>query len=78
MSPLILKRAPIGWNHDDFDVLEDGVVVGRIFFLDAVGPQGRPWMWVSGHNGEIKRAAHGYEATHEAAMDAFAKGRRRE
>jgi hypothetical protein len=41
MTQLILKRAPIGWNQDDYDVLEDGVIVGRIFFLDAVGPQGR-------------------------------------
>jgi hypothetical protein len=31
MFPLILKRAPIGWNQDDYDVLEDGVIVGRIF-----------------------------------------------
>jgi hypothetical protein len=30
--------------------------VGRIFCLDAVGPRGRPWMWASGHNGEIRRA----------------------
>jgi hypothetical protein len=52
-------------------------VVGRIFFLDAVGPQGRPWMWASGHNGDIKRVAHGYDATREAAMRAFAKGWRR-
>jgi hypothetical protein len=29
MSPLILERAPIGWNEDDFDVVEDGVIVGR-------------------------------------------------
>jgi hypothetical protein len=36
-------------------------------------PQGRPWMWASGHNGDIRRAAHGYEATREAAMAAFAK-----
>jgi hypothetical protein len=28
---LILKRAPIGDNQDDYDVLENGVVVGRIF-----------------------------------------------
>jgi hypothetical protein len=51
----------------------DGGVIGRIFFLDAIGPQGRPWMWASGHNGDIKRAAHGYEPTREAAMAAFAK-----
>jgi hypothetical protein len=27
----------------------------------------------SGHNGDIKRAAYGYEATREEAMAAFAK-----
>jgi hypothetical protein len=41
MSPLVLKRAPIGWNQDDFDVLEDGLIVGRIFTV-PVAPQGRP------------------------------------
>jgi hypothetical protein len=58
-------------------VLENGVVVGRIFFLDAVGPQGRPWIWASGHNVDVKRAAYGYEQTREAAMAAFAKSWRR-
>jgi hypothetical protein len=53
------------------------VVVGRIFCLDAVGPQDRPWMWAGGHNGDIRRAAHGYEPTREAAMAAFAKSWRR-
>jgi hypothetical protein len=76
MPSLILKRAPIGWNQDDFDVVENDKIVGRIFFLDAVGPHGRLWMWASGHNGDIKRA-HGYEATRQAAMAAFAKSWRR-
>jgi hypothetical protein len=67
-TPLILKRASLSrpsgqWRDDDYDVLENGVAVGRIFFLDAVGPQGRPWMWASGHNGDIPSAAHGYEPT---------------
>ena len=62
MAPLILKRAPIVWNQNDFDVLEDGVIVGRIF-LSPGAPQDRPWMWASGHNGDIKRAAYGYEPT---------------
>jgi hypothetical protein len=40
VTSLLLKRAsasrPSGeWNDDDFDVLADGVVVGRI----------TPWMW---------------------------------
>jgi len=30
-------------------------------------------MWASGHNGDLKRAAYGYEPTREAAMAAFAK-----
>jgi hypothetical protein len=78
MSPLILKRGSASrssgqWRDDDYDVL----VNGRLLFLDAVGPQGRPWMWGSGHNGDIRPAAHGYEQTREAAMVAFAKSWRR-
>jgi hypothetical protein len=59
------------------DVLENGIVVGRIF-KEPASPHGRPWMWASGHNGEIRRAADGYEPTREAAMAAFAKSWRRE
>jgi hypothetical protein len=60
-------------------VLENGGVIGRIFCLDAVGPQGRPWMWASGHSAAtVKRAAHGYERTRETAMAAFAKSWRRQ
>jgi hypothetical protein len=64
------------WRDDDYDVLENGVVIGRIFMV-PVAPEGRPWMWASGHNGDIRRAAHGYEPTREAAMAAFAKSWRR-
>ena len=77
-TPLILKRGLIGDNQDDYDVLENGVIVGRIFTVPTA-PQGRPWMWASGHSAAtIKRAAHGYEPTREAAMAAFAKSWRRE
>src|SRR3989442_10171566 len=46
---LVLKRAsasrPSGeWNDDDYDVLADGLVVGRIFHV-AAAPVGTPWMW---------------------------------
>jgi hypothetical protein len=58
---LILKRAntsrPSG-RDDDYDVLEYGVVVRRIF-LSPAAPRSRPWMWASGHNGEIRCAAPG-------------------
>jgi len=75
-TPLILKRASASrssgqWRDDDYNVLENGVV-GRIFKVQ-VAPENRPWMWASGHNGDIRRAAHSYEPTREAAMAAFAK-----
>jgi hypothetical protein len=35
-------------------------------------------MWASGHNGDIRRTARGYEPKREAAMVAFAKSWRRE
>jgi hypothetical protein len=76
-ASLILKRAPIGWNQDDYDVVEDGIIVGRIFLAPAA-PESRPWMWATGHNRRIRRGAHGYAETREAAMAAFAKSWRRE
>jgi hypothetical protein len=45
MPSLILKRSPIGLNQEDYEVLEDSVVVGRIFLM-PIGLKGRPWMWV--------------------------------
>jgi hypothetical protein len=80
---LILKRAsasrPSGeWNDDDFDVLADGIVVGRIMKA-AAAPEGTPWMWTLafGHH-EDRTQTHGYTATREAAVAAFAKSWRRE
>jgi hypothetical protein len=80
---LILKRAsafrPSGeWNDDDFDVLADRVVVGRILKVHAA-PVGSPWMWTlaSGQH-EDRTPTHGYAETREAAMTAFAESWRRE
>jgi hypothetical protein len=78
MTELALKRAPIGSNSEDYDVLEDGVVIGRIF-LSPGAPEDRPWMWASGHSADsLRRAAHGYEPTRKAAMEAFKRSWRRE
>jgi len=46
---LVLKRAPASrssgdWNDDDYDVLADGAVVGRIIKVHAA-PVGTPWLW---------------------------------
>jgi hypothetical protein len=54
MTPLILKRGSASrssgqWRDDDYDVLEHGVIVGRIFTVPTA-PRGRPWMWASGHS----------------------------
>jgi hypothetical protein len=75
---LILRRASASrssgvWNQDDFDVLADGAVVGRIFNA-AASPVGTPWMWTLafGHH-EDRTPTHGYEATREVEMAAFAK-----
>jgi len=80
---LILKRAsasrPSGeWNDDDYDLLADGVVVGRIFYA-AASPVGSAWMWTLGFGyHEDRTPTHGYEATREAAVAGFAKSWRRE
>src|SRR5262245_25448904 len=73
MTQRILKRAansrPSGeWNDDDYDVLADGAVVGRILKVHAA-PVGTPWMWTLafGHH-EDRSPTHGYEATREAAF----------
>jgi hypothetical protein len=66
------------WNDDDYDVLAEGEVVGRILKANAA-PAGAPWFWTLafGHH-EDRTPTHGYEATREAAMAAFAKSWRRE
>jgi len=79
---LTLKRAsasrPWGeWGDDDYDVVADGDVVGRILKAHAA-PAGSPWMWTLAFwHHEDRRPTHGYAATREAAMAAFAKSWRR-
>ena len=82
-QPLILKRASASrssgeWGDDDYDVVADGAVVGRIMKAAAV-PVGMSWMWTLafGHR-EDRTPTHGYAATREAAMAAFATSWRRE
>ena len=80
---LILKRAAASrssgeWSEDDFDVLANGIVVGRIMKSGAA-PVGMPWLWTLayGHH-EDRTPIYGYEPTREAAMAAFAKSWRRQ
>ena len=71
MDQLILKRASASrlsgeWNDDDYDVLADGAVVGRIMKA-AAAPVGTPWLWTLayGHH-EDRTPIYGYEPTREA------------
>ena len=75
---LILTRASASrssaqWRDDDYDVVEEGVIVGRIF-LSLIAPKATPWFWSLDHAHVSNRSpTHGYAETREAAMAAFAK-----
>jgi hypothetical protein len=77
-TPLILKRSPIAPDFD-YDVLENDVVGGGRIILSPAAPDSRPLMWALayGHH-EDRSPTHGYGATREAAMAAFAKSWRRQ
>jgi hypothetical protein len=77
LKPASASRPSGDWNDDDFDVLADGVVVGRIMKA-AAGPVGMSWMWTFAFvHDEDRIPTRGYAATREAAMAAFAKSWRR-
>src|SRR5262249_49845099 len=80
---LTLQRAwvsrPSGqWSEDDYDVVADSRVAGRIL-RSAAAPVGTPWFWTLAYSHlEDRTPTHGYEPTREAAMAAFAKSWRRQ
>ena len=80
LTPVVLKFATAlrrFWRRrDSYDVVADGVMVGRIF-LSPTAPKHRPWMWTSDEY-KGRPPLFGYEATREAAMAAFAKSWRRQ
>src|SRR5262249_35902290 len=50
MGQLVLKRAAASrlsgeWSGDDYEVLCEGAVVGRIMKAAAAAPVGQPWLW---------------------------------
>jgi hypothetical protein len=79
VTSLLLKRASASrrsgeWNDEDYDVLADGIVVGRIMKASAV-PVGMSWMWTLAFQYHADRTpTHGYEATREAAMAVLGVG----
>ena len=73
MADLTLERATDG-RENHYEVLDEARnVVGHIVLSDAAPPE-MPWIWsvASGHH-TGRKSTHGYEATREAAMEAFAR-----
>jgi hypothetical protein len=70
---LILKRAAgrsSGQLSDDYDVLADGIAVGRIM-RDATAAETAQWFWSGYH--EDRSPTYGYASTRVAAIADFAK-----
>ena len=68
MTDLLLQPIPT-----QYEVIADGKIVGQIALFTA-SSTGTPWLWsidFAFHEG--RHPAHGFEATREAAMQAFAR-----
>jgi hypothetical protein len=83
MTARLLKRASTSrrsgeWNDDDFDVLCDGAVVGPNFSRRTHRPSRVVDVDAGLGHHKDRTQTHGYAATGEAAMAAFAKSWRRE
>ena len=80
---LMLKRGNASrssghWSDDDYDVLSDGEVVGRIYRDDAPSSDAMRWFWALAYGfHEDRSPTHGRAPTREDAMAAFAKSWRR-
>jgi hypothetical protein len=76
MTSLILKRAsasrPDGqWSDEDYDVLADGKVVGRILQENTSGPPELRWVWSLMVTPATPGVTNGTAATREEAMAKF-------
>ena len=64
-------------NPSQYEVIADGRIVGRIALYNALrdqSDQSKPWVWsVDFAFQEGRYPTHGFEATREAAMQAFAR-----
>jgi len=77
LKPAATSRSSGTWSDDDYDVLAEGEVVGRIMKANAA-PVVMAWMWTLAFGYHEDRTPHGYAETREAAMIAFAKSWRQE
>ena len=76
MKRLTLKRGKLSrpsgeWKDEDYDVLADGKVVGRILQENTSGPPELRWGWSITAIVPASPATHGTAATREEAMAKF-------
>jgi hypothetical protein len=76
MTALLLKRT--GPTGDQYEVFAKDQVIGYIR-LSSAARTATPWMWTLAYGQhEDRTPTHGYQATRDAAMQAFAKSWHRE
>jgi hypothetical protein len=80
-APLILKRASASrssgqWSDEDYDVLADGKVIGRIYERgSAHEPPELRWFWsITEIAAAVPNVTNGHAATREEAMAKFRHG----
>ena len=72
MTDLLLQPAPAR-GPNDYEVIADDWIVGRIVLSDASSAE-RPWLWSVDHEFcQGRDQTHGHEATREASLQAFAR-----
>ena len=71
MTDLLLR--PTG-NPAQYEVIEGEQIVGRISLFSALRDHRKPWVWsIDLAFSAGRERVHGFEATREAAMQAFAR-----
>jgi hypothetical protein len=76
MADLLLRRAPAA-PGEVYDVLSGSRIVGRILLSDASAAS--QWVWTLSYDyHEDRTPTHGYAATRDAALQAFARSWNRE
>jgi hypothetical protein len=76
LTALFLKRAKFSrssgqWQEEDYDVLADGKVVGRILQENTSGPPELRWVWSLMVTPATPGVTNGTAATREQAMAKF-------
>ena len=71
MTDLLLQ--PTG-NPSQYEVIADEQIVGRIALFSALRDRSKPWIWtIDSLFSEGRDQTHGFEASCDAALEAFTR-----